>query len=54
MSLARGTDDPSVKGRYERLALELMEHAGDRPDAEEERMPAVIGKTDTGDANPHR
>jgi hypothetical protein len=45
MSLARATDDPSLKRRYESLALNFLERGDERHDAgsrSESRMTARI------------
>ena len=54
MSLARATDDPSLKRSYESLALDFLERGDGRRDAgsRTESRTAVIGKSGaTGDAN---
>jgi hypothetical protein len=54
MSLARATDDPSLKRRYESLALGFLERGDDRRDtgSRTESRTAGMGKTGaTGGAN---
>jgi hypothetical protein len=36
LSMARRTEDPNIKRRYEELAIDFMERAGGRRDAEVE------------------
>jgi hypothetical protein len=51
MSLARGTDDPTLKKRYDDLALDFLKRGGDSESQMAPRI-AVIGKiaAHTGDA----
>jgi hypothetical protein len=54
MSLARATDDPSLKRRYESLALDFLERGDGRRETGSRTgsRTAVMGKTGaTGDAN---
>jgi hypothetical protein len=49
MSLARATDDPSLKRRYESLALDFLERSDERRDTgsrSESRMTA-LGRSGT-------
>jgi hypothetical protein len=50
--MARGTDDPNVKRRYEELAVNFMERVGGRRDAEVE--PRQCSANENQDASPHR
>lgn len=52
LSMARGTDDPNVKRRYEDLALDFMERIGGRRDAEVEAR--RFSATDNEDASRRR
>jgi hypothetical protein len=51
MSLARATDDPSLKKRYESLALDFLERGDERrgADSRTESRAAVFGRS--GDPN---
>lgn len=54
-SLARGTDDPKLKQRYEDLAIEFLQRGSCENDGEIEFMSAAGGKPkpDGGDASAH-
>jgi hypothetical protein len=55
MSLARATDDPVLKKRYEDLALEFAQNAGDERDLDI-TVPPLAGikpKPGSGNASPH-
>jgi hypothetical protein len=53
MSLARGTDDPSLKQRYENLALEFAQDAGGERDLDITAAPLapVEPKPDSGNTS---
>jgi hypothetical protein len=55
LSLARGTDDPKLKQRYGELAVDFVERAGGRREAEiESRLPSTNAKTNDDGASPPR
>jgi hypothetical protein len=55
MSLARLTDDPALKRRYEELAVEFAQNIGDERDLDITSPPlASILKPDSGDTSPHK
>lgn len=54
-SLARGTDDPKLKQRYEDLAVEFLQRGSRESDAEIDFLPSTGAKPkpDSGDASAH-
>ncbi len=54
-SLARGTDDPKLRQRYEDLAVEFLQRGSRESDAEIDFIPVagVKPKPDSGDASAH-
>ncbi len=56
MSLARGTDDPALKRRYEDLAVEFAQSISDDRDLDMSAAPVsgIDPKPDSGDASPHK
>jgi hypothetical protein len=55
MSLARATDDPVLKHRYQDLALEFAQNAGDERDLDITVSPLAIPKPKpgSGSTSPH-
>ena len=55
MSLARATDDPVLKHRYQDLALEFAQNAGDERDFDITVPPltALKPKSGSGSTSPH-
>ena len=56
MSLARVSEDPALKQRYEELALEFAQNAGDGRDLDTTAHPlaAVKPKPDSGNTKPQK
>jgi hypothetical protein len=55
MSLARSTDDPPLKRRYEEMAVEFAHYIGSKGDLDITTTPlATILKADSGDTSPRK
>jgi hypothetical protein len=50
MALARASDDPALKQRYEELALAFVQNAGNERDRQGQRVSRYY---QTGNINPH-